>query len=366
MDLLVIGWDAATHRHLQSFDMPFWDDLEHQGRLYPEELFQGSYISTGNAWTTMTTGVSFEDHRIFGFVHGPYVGHPMEGPLRWTIKRSWLPRIVRRTLLGFGLGNLATQGGRGASPQSTDVPYKRVWEYLQGQALVFGLPVTYPVWSTNGILVSGVPGPKPSEASRPLVSPAALESEVFDGEYTGYHVDMTSPIHDPDSSKETYCEAHIAKTEQVGEKYLELYCNHDESEAFEFGFLMLRSIDDVLHATSRRDLIERIYRATDSVTERIVEEINPDEVLILSDHGMYETPWFRREKAIEMDHDTTQGVWAASTDFALDRHLDVTPAILEQYDVAHNWPERRDDYDLPEERVDSEAVKKRLEDLGYA
>lgn len=365
MKLLVVGWDAATHRHLQSMQLPFWDGLDHRGRLYPERLFRGSYISTGNAWTTMTTGVSFEEHRIFGFVHGPYVGHPLEGPVKWIIRRSWIPRIARRTLLGLGLGNIATAGGRGASPQSTDVPYKRVWEYLEDNALVFGLPVTYPVWNTNGILVSGVPGPKPSEASKPLVSPTELQPKVFDDEFTGYHVDMTSPLHDPDSSKDEYCEAHVAKTEKVGEKFLDLYRNHDHQQDFEFGFLMLRSIDDVLHATSRWELMERIYRATDSVTERIVNEIDPDAVMVLSDHGMYETPWFRREKAIEMDHDTTQGVWGGTDDFDLENHMDVTPAILDHFGVAHKWPERQEAYDIPEERIDGEAVKARLADLGY-
>lgn len=281
MELLVVGWDAATMKHLGDFDLPYWEGLDHAGKLLPEEPFHGTYISTGNAWTTITTGASFEDHRIFGFVHGPYVGHPLAGPLKWVINRRRLPRLARRLLLGFVLGNLATEGGRGASPQSTDVPYKRVWEYLDGNALIFGLPVTYPVWSTNGVLVAGVPAPKPEAATNPLVYPTELESVVFDDKFSSYHVEMTSPIHDQTVSPREFCEAHEKKTEVVAERYLDLYENLDDEYDFRFGFVMLRSIDDVLHATSDEELLRRIYRKTDEVTTDIVDEINPDAVLVL-------------------------------------------------------------------------------------
>ncbi|PSP75008.1 arylsulfatase [Halobacteriales archaeon QS_3_64_16] len=365
MDLLVVGWDAATSTHLRAIDLPFWDSLDHSGTLLPEELFHDTYISTGNAWTTITTGAPFEDHRVLGFVHGPYVGHPLAGPIKWVANRSVLPRLVRRGVLAFGLGNVATEGGRGASPQSTDVPFKRVWEYLSGNALVFGLPVSYPTWETNGILISGVPAPTPEEATQPLVSPAELQPTVFDEDFTGYHVQMDSPVNDENTSVEAFCDAHVDKTEAVADRYIDLYSDHDEREDFEFGFVMLRSIDDVLHSTTDKGVIERIYRATDRATRRVIDEINPDDVLVLSDHGMGPRSPLRVGKNIGLDHDTTRGVWGGTAPFGLERQLDVTPAILEYFGIDVEPPQEKDGYELVKKRIDETAVHERLADLGY-
>lgn len=365
MKLLVVGWDAATRQHLQRFDLPFWDGLAHTGELLPEELFHGTYIDTGNAWTTITTGASFEQHRIFGLVHGPYVGHPLAKYVKILINQMWFPYPIRRILHGFVLGNIATDGGRGGTPQSTDVSCKRFWEYLSGNALVFGLPMAYPTWSTNGILVTGIPAPEPKDASHSLVSPAELQSAVYDDDYRGYYVDMTSPIHDRTVSERAYCEAHERKAETIADKYLELYRAHDDEQGFEFGFLMLRNIDDVLHATTDERLIERIYRKTDSVTTRVVDAIDPDAVLVLSDHGMRPVSRLRFKKNIKMDHDTTQGVWGGTEPFDLQRHVDVTPAVLEYFDIDAEPPKPREQYELARERIDESAVHDRLADLGY-
>lgn len=365
MDLLFVGWDAASSRHLDRFDLPFWDSLEHSGGLHPDFPFYGTYVSSGNAWTTMTTGVEYDEHRIFGFVHGPYEGHPLEGAVKRVLKQHWIPHPIRRVVLGFVLGNLVTEGGRGANPQSTDVPYKRAWEYLSGEALIFGLPVTYPVWATNGVLVAGIPAPSPEEATGPLVYPLELQNTVFDESFHGYHVDMRSPIHDPDASEAVFCRRHIEKTERIASKYIDLYRAEHGSRDFEFGFLMLRSIDDVLHATTDEGLIEEIYRATDEATSRIVDELDPNDVLIVSDHGMSPVSALRQEKNIKMDHDTTGGMWGGTHPFDLELHGDVTPAILDYYGVEVDEFEPKAEYDIQQERVDESAVQQRLEDLGY-
>ena len=365
MKLLVVGWDAATRKHLKDVDIHFWDSLGHYGNLVPEELFNNTYIDSGNAWTTITTGTSYKNHRIFGLVHGPYTGHPYEEPLERIVNQNWLPQMARRVMLGLVLGSLATEGqGRGGNPQSTDVPYKRVWEYLPGNALVFGLPITYPAWSTNGVLVSGIPAPRPEQATQPLVSPPHLQETIFDT-FSGYHVEMTSPIHDKNSSEEEYCRLHEQKTEEVTDRYLDTYREYDQEYDFEFGFLMLRSIDDVLHATTNFELIRRVYNVVDRCTQRVIEEIDPNAVLVLSDHGMSPTSRLRVDKDIKMDHDTTQGVWGGSVPFDMQSHLDVTPAILDYYGVDASIPEEREEYGVTKQRVDQTAVQDQLRDLGY-
>jgi hypothetical protein len=346
-------------------NLTFWNGLGYSGNLLPEELFHKTYVDSGNAWTTITTGVGFERHRILSFLHGPYEGHSLGGPIKTLANQSWIPRLGRRALISYALGAVATDGGKGTNPQSSDVPVQRVWEYLDTNALVFGLPVTYPTWSTNGVMVAGIPAPKPSEATHPLVSPQDLQSTVYDGEFGGYYVDTPSPVDDPSVTEKEYCEAHLEKVDAIAEKYVELADACDDREfGIGFGFLMFRAIDDVLHTTTDQALIDRVYRAVDDATTRVVEALDPEAVLVLSDHGM--RPTSRPDVDLRMDHDTTQGIWGGTEPFGLDRHVDVTPAILEHFDVSTDFPVLKDNYDLETNRVDESAVQERLEDLGYA
>lgn len=362
MNLLVVGWDGATRRHLEEYDVPYWDELDHTGTLLPEALFHGTYIDSGNAWTTISTGTGFENHRILSFLHGPYTGHPLASPIKTLATQSWVPKLARRGLISYALGNVATDGGKGANPQASDVPFKRMWEYLPTDGLVFGLPITYPTWATNGVVVAGIPAPKPENASSPLVSPPELEGDVFT-DFDGYYVDIESPVTDESVSEADYCRAHVEKTEAIADRYLDLYTSEGGADRFGFGFLMFRAIDDILHATEDPDLVARAYEAVSAATRRVVDTIDPDAVLVLSDHGM--APTNRPDVDLRMDHDTTQGVWGSTEALALERHVDVTPAIVDHFGVDADIPEAKESYEIYDERVDESAVKDRLSDLGY-
>lgn len=368
MDLLVIGWDGASKRHVDQYDLPFWDSLNHTGKLLPADLFhKSSYISSANAWTTLTTGASFQQHRILGFVYGKYTGHPLSGVIKRAATTTALPTIFRRVLVSEGLGRIATEGGRMAKDhiQSTDIPFKRIWELLPGQSLVFGLPLTYPVWDTDGILVSGIPAPTYSEATHPLVTPKELESTVYSGGFTGYYVDENSPVYDSTVSEQTYTEAHLRKSEQIVETYLGLYNNKMKEEP-RFGFLMLRSIDDLLHATATNEHIEAVYEQIDSLTAKVVDEVDPEHVLILSDHGMRPTSRLRIDADLRMDHDTSEGIWGSTADLDLHQQIEVPQAILRMFGQEQSLPVEKREYDVESSPIDGDAVHERLKDLGYA
>jgi len=368
MNLLVIGWDGASKRHVDKYNLSFWDSLNHTGKLLPADLFyKASYISSANAWTTLTTGASFQQHRILGFVYGKYTGHPLSGAIKRAATATTLPMIFRRVLVSEGLGRIATEGGRMEKDhiQSTDIPFKRVWELLPGQSLVFGLPLTYPVWDSDGILVSGIPAPTYSEATRPLVAPKEIEPMVYSSDFTGYYVDENSPVYDSKVSEHTYTEAHLRKSEQIVETYLDLYNDKMEEEP-RFGFLMLRLIDDVLHATAADEHIEAVYKQIDSLTAKVVDEIDPDNVLILSDHGMRPTSRLRVDADLRMDHDTSQGIWGSTADLDLHRQIDFPQAVLRLFGQEQSLPVEKQEYDVETSPVDGDAVHARLKDLGYA
>lgn len=369
MDLLVVGWDAATRRHLSRIDLPFWESLPHGGQLLPEWPFdEAGYISSANAWTTISTGASFANHKMLGFVYGPFSGHPMAAPIQWAATQQWLPPLIRRILIGRILGAVGAgrKGEKGKKIDSTDIPYKRIWEYLDGEGLIFGLPLTYPTWETNGVVVSGIPAPAPSEAENPVVYPEELEETVYDGSSVGYYVPMDSPVNDPSVDEAAYCAQHRDRMKANARKYVELYEDLSPDRDFEFGFLMLRGLDDIMHATKNPDILRESYELIDRLTAEIVEAIDPDSTLVLSDHGMRPASDYRFDKAMRMDHDTTEGVWAATEPLGVRRHTDVTPAVLDHLQVSADVPTRRDRTDVVTSQADRDAIHERLEDLGYA
>ncbi len=316
----------------------------------------------------MTTGAGFRQHKILGFVYGKYTGHPLMKGVSLMARNQAVPDFFRRVLVSEGIGRLATDTGRVDAEkshiQSSDIPFKRIWDLLPGTAQVFGLPLTYPPWEINGSLMSGIPAPRPEEATQPLVYPPELEDVIYDGSHNGYYVDLPSPVNDSSVDESEYADAHLQKSGSLSERYKHVYNSSEENPTF--GFLMLRSIDDVLHATEDKMIIEDVYDRIDKISSDLVSSIDPDDVLILSDHGMAPTSPLRVDKDLKMDHDTRQGVWGGTTDFDLSNQIDVGPSILDYFDVDTELPQERDEYELVTNELDDEAVHQRLEDLGYA
>ena len=369
MDVLVVGWDAATEKHLSRFDLPFWESLPHGGELLPEYPFdKAGYISSANAWTTLSTGASFEEHGMLGFVYEPYSEHPASNLITKIATQQWLPPLLRRIMIGRVLGTVGSgeKGSKGEKIDSTDIEFKRIWEYLDGEGLIYGLPLTYPTWETNGVMVSGIPAPKPSEASSPVVYPSEYEEFVYDDENVGYYVDMNSPVNDLSVAEELYCAAHQTRMEANARKYIELYEETKSDHDFEFGFLMLRGLDDIMHATKDMDILERSYELIDQLTQEVVDELDPDLTLVLSDHGMRPCSRFRFDKPMRMDHDTTQGVWGSTHPLGVERHTEITPTLLKHAGVDTSIPSERETYRIINSADDQDAIHERLKDLGYA
>lgn len=367
MELLVIGWDAATEQHLSQFDLPFWESLSNSGQLLPEHPFDDAgYISSANAWTTISTGASFFDHGILGFVYGEYSGHPFASFVQRLATQQQLPPLARRILIGRVLGQLGAgeKGEKGEKVDSSNIDYKRVWEYLDGKALIYGLPLTYPTPKRNAVVVSGIPAPKPDEATNPVVYPTEFEDFVYDESEAGYYVEMNSPVNDNSVKERPYCVKHQERMKNNARKYQELY--EQMNDDIEFGFLMLRGLDDIMHATLDEDIIRESYHLIDEITRELVDNIDPEAVLVLSDHGMRPASDLRFDKDMRMDHDTKQGVWGATESFELDRHTDVTPEILDYYDIQDTVPQKRRKDEDRISSTDEKVIHERLEDLGYA
>ena len=335
-ELLVVGWDAATASHITSFELPFYESLDAGGILQPEPYWQDREVDSGSAWTTITTGLSMRDHNIAtltGMIESPRLFRMV----------STVDRLVPRNLLNTPARIWTRRLALGKQPTNDDIPYKRVWHHVPDSLSAF-VPLTYPPKPTTGVTISGFPSPEVT------VRPTDLETEVRH-RYAG----------EPQRK--------FADDGGVREGYLDdLYSCHDQrvevikwltrEREFTLVFVVFTLLDRLLHVTDEHsNRIEEAYETVDASTQQLVDHLDPDDVLILSDHGMKYAPRWKWKHI----HDETTGIWSGSTNFDLSTHLDVTPSILSYFDLEMGNTE----YHTPTADRDTGRMKEQLEDLGY-
>jgi hypothetical protein len=379
MKLLILGWDGATQRHVADLRLPYIGSLPYRGRLLPEDLFLGAYIDSANAWTTITTGVPFRDHRVLLFRYPPIRTDTLLARALMSIAGSRaMPELSRRLLLNRVLGPLCRERRIGAEERerwsgnfkgrvlpvvSTEVRFRRLWDETPGRSLIFEVPLTYPAIKVEGVLVSGIPAPRFGHARYPTVFPQQLEESIR-RQFPGYSYDdgLTPVMRSDRPNLARYLKQLPDTQRKAADAFLSLASDGD----FEFGFCMMRIIDDYLHAEEQASGVELAYRTADELSHELVRAIQPEHVLVLSDHGM--KPVRRPNRGIRMDHDTTQGIWASDLHLRLRRHVDVAPAVTRvlgtEFRPARRAPELEDSGTTVSESETLE-IEERLRHLGY-
>ncbi|MDS0259777.1 alkaline phosphatase family protein [Haloarcula sp. S1CR25-12] len=334
--LLVVGWDAATTEHLDAFDLPFYEQLTEGGVLQPEPFWQNREVDSGTAWTTITTGLSMWDHRVAtlsGMIDAP-----------WKLRTlSKVDRLIPRDVLNTPARIWFRRLALGSQPTNDDIPYKRAWHHVPNSLGAF-VPLTYPPKPTDGVTISGFPSPEVA------VEPTDIEDSVrqrYDGE-------PERKFDEDGGVREGYIddlyEAHTQQVETV--RWL------TDNQDFNLVFAVFTLLDRLLHVTDEGDSrIQEAYEKMDSTTASLVDDIDPDDVLIISDHGMTYNPRWKWRHI----HDETSGIWAGTTDFGIETHLDVTPTILSYFDIEMN----KTKYQNPRTDRETRGMEEKLEDLGY-
>lgn len=331
---LVVGWDAATTTHVDRYDPAWFDGLDHGGTLLPEPFWQSREVDSGSAWTTLTTGLPTAEHGV------AMLSGMIDGRRRFQAF-SAIDRLIPRNLRGRPARIWARRQVLGDQPTNDDIPYKRVWHYVP-DSLAVAVPLTDPPKPTTGVTVSGFPSPEVG------VRPESLEEWVrdrYDGE--------PSKFDDDGNLREDYIEDLFRTHEAERDLVLDLV----EREQFRLQFVVFTLLDRLLHVTDDPALIERAYRTIDRTTATLVEAIDPDDVLVISDHGMRHDP---RGKWIHV-HDERTGLWAGTRPWNLETHLDVTPTLVEY--SGRSMDERA--YAVPERSTESGGMTAQLRDLGY-
>ncbi len=237
--LLVVGVDAGCRPVLdplfESGTMPTLRELFESGTSGPLESQLPPW--TASAWPSLYTGKNPGKHGVYDFLS--FDGYD------WDVVNS------------------------------THVRERAIWELLGEHGLssvVVNVPVTHPAREFDGALVPGLTAPE-----NPDCHPEGILDEI-EAACGGYRIYPQSGP-EPDRSIESY-ERTIA---QRGGAFRFL-CRRFEPD---FGFLQFQLTDSVFHERpGDKRAIEAVYGAVDRQLETILEETDPDNVLVVSDHGM--------------------------------------------------------------------------------
>lgn len=360
--LLIVGWDGASIKHTENMELEYFDQLEYKDRFLPEKLYQGMPVDSGYAWTSISTGLEVEEHGIISLNN--VVKSKKLLKLTKTVG-NLIPSKRLRTYFFYGMNKLFNLKGR--IPRSTDVPYKRLWDYWNGNSFAMAVPMTYPAWKQEegSAIISGIPGPTDGEKAGAYPLKYEEHRKRFDGYY---YLDDEGPLEDESQPrKQEYVDAVYKKNEAAVSVTKEI-CGENN---FELVFAVFPVIDDLLHAfdpENEEDRIEKAYRWMDEKTQELVEELDPDNVLVISDHGMMDSKKslnFSLPGGVLMDHDSMNGLWASNKDFDLRVHSDLVPNVLDEF--GYSMDDRGLEMVVEESSgsSDEEEIKKRLERMGY-
>ncbi|MFP8952650.1 alkaline phosphatase family protein [Natrialbaceae archaeon A-arb3/5] len=237
--LLVVGLDAGCRPVLeplfQAGETPTLERLFERGTSGPLESQIPPW--TGSAWPSMYTGKNPGKHGVYDFLS--FDGYD------WNVVNA------------------------------THVRERPIWELLSDHgrsSVVVNVPVTHPPREFDGALIPGMTAPED-----PDCHPEGILEDVKLA-CGGYQIYPQSGP-EPDRSIEGY-----EQTIEYRGKAFRYLCQRIEPD---FGFLQFQQTDSVFHERpGDKKAIEAVYREVDRQLAETIERTDPDNVLVVSDHGI--------------------------------------------------------------------------------
>ncbi|SFR48048.1 Predicted phosphohydrolase or phosphomutase, AlkP superfamily [Halogeometricum rufum] len=245
MRALLVGLDAACLPVLEPLfeadAVPTLQSLFDDGVAGPLESQIPPW--TASAWPSMYTGKNPGKHGVFDFLS--FDGYD------WDIVNG------------------------------TDLKARTVWDYLHEAGLtsvVVNAPVTDPPRDIDGAVVPGY-----LAHNDPRCHPEGLLDELRE-ELGGYQVYANRETDETVDDAAKFRE-YVRLTESRGEAFRYLADRFDP----DFGFVQFQKTDAVFHDfPGDLEKVREIYETVDAELERILDEFDPDNVVVASDHGMGE------------------------------------------------------------------------------
>jgi len=240
MKTLLVGLDGASWSTLEPlFDdgsMPNVYSIVTEGTDSPLESQIPPW--TPSAWPSLYTGKNPGKHGVFDFL--TYDGY------------EW------------GLTN------------ATHVREPSIWEILDRygySSVVVNVPVTHPARPFDGALVPGYTAPEEPKCHPPDIL-ETIREEL--GGYEVYPQDTVS------GSEKTELRRRLAAIRARREAFDLLADRFDP----DFGFVEFQQTDSIVHSRPGDiDALEAVYEAVDKQIGRLLETWNPNNVVLVSDHG---------------------------------------------------------------------------------
>jgi predicted AlkP superfamily phosphohydrolase/phosphomutase len=258
-ELLVLGFDGLDYERYRSrsaFDI---------------DLLYSPVAVTGTAWTSLYTGDSLSSHGV-----RDTWGRNIRQQLRagdWTV--------------GFLIQNLLIERNKFHTYEST--PSTPFWEVLNDHGVstnTVNLPVTYPARSIDGVQISGFPRPKGEQArgvTPPSVTPPKNYYEASDiiHRFMDPYVDGHGAWR-PDV-EQMGIETVLDQRREYGLELLEYTTSLPRSDvtAIQWSF-----VDRIGHVFGITDQTQGpVFDLVDELIDRAVETIDPEALVVVSDHG---------------------------------------------------------------------------------
>lgn len=243
LDTLLVGLDAGCRRVLEPMSerdaVPTLDRLMDRGTS--GRLESQIPPTTASAWPSLYTGVNPGKHGTFDFL--TFEGYD------WNVV------------------------------DSSHVREHSVWEIADRHDLgsvVVNAPVTHPAKPFDGALIPGYTAPE-----NPDCHPAGLLAEV-ESEIGSYRIY-------PDYGEDASAEERIRELQTLATMRGDAFRYLADRFQPDFGFVQFQVTDTVLHEfVGDLDRAAPVYEAVDDAVAAVIEECDPETVVVASDHGMGE------------------------------------------------------------------------------
>lgn len=157
---------------------------------------------------------------------------------------------------------------------STDIKTWSLWEWIShfgGKVGVVNIPLTYPPKKVNGFLVSGFPIP---EKAQDYIYPPDLREDLKE-----YRVHLDRALK---SNKDKFYKAMIELLKERKNFALKLIKKNNP----DFFMINFKEMDEFMHVFwDRKDYLLDYFKLVDKYIRQIYIEAEPDNTLIISDHG---------------------------------------------------------------------------------
>ncbi|MBN1657063.1 MAG: alkaline phosphatase family protein [Anaerolineae bacterium] len=241
---LVVGLDAACWEYLdplcQSGRLPHLSRLMERGAY--GRLRSTMPPITPAAWSSLISGVNPGKHGVFDWVER------QEDSYRFTPSSA---------------------NSRMGTP---------VWEWLNRSGVrtgVVNLPLTYPPRPLDGFLLCGFSAPP---SARDLTYPADVLAQV-ENEFGTYYPAVR--VNADKSAPEVFYQASRGHQERLVSIAISLWHSYDVQVLV----INLMLIDHSNHRMPTMELVEQAMIDTDADLGRLLSELDPDNIIVLSDHG---------------------------------------------------------------------------------